>query len=56
MSIVMYLTHEETRQFYTGHEGEKEVNGKIDRMVKERIGASSGAIPIEESSFTIEES
>ena len=37
MGIIMYLTHEEIRMFYTGHEGDKEVNGKIDRLVKERI-------------------
>jgi len=37
MAIIMYITHEEIRAFYAGHEGQAKVNGKIDRLVKERI-------------------
>jgi hypothetical protein len=37
LAVIMYLTHEEMRQFYTGHLGDKQVNGQLDRMVKARI-------------------
>lgn len=41
MAVIMYITHEEVRQFYTGHEGEQEVNGKIDRQIKARLQSHS---------------
>ena len=44
MAVIMYITHEEIRGFYAGHEGQKEVNGKIDRLVKQRIEMHSNHV------------
>ena len=41
MAVIMYITHGEVRQFYTGHEGEKEVNGALDRKIKAMIDAQT---------------
>ena len=40
----MYLTHNEVRLFYAGHEGQKEVNGQIDRLIKAQIDAKTNHV------------
>ena len=44
MAVIMYLTHNEVRLYYAGHEGQKEVNGKIDRLVKAQIDAQTNHV------------
>ena len=44
MAVIMYLTHNEVRLFYAGHEGQKEVNGQIDRLIKAQIDAKTNHV------------